>query len=376
MRSAVFVLIFILALAMSAIATEVIRGTVVASPAGEAAVQVNCDGKVITVKRSEKTVIVRGEVGKKSHNAALRDFMAGDHFEAIIEDGETVTMKATYDPPIRPKINSVTFSAPVPMKPGDIITVDLAGTPGTKAAFAVKEFIPVVKMQEISAGSYHGTVRVPKGKTIRNAPLVGYLGSGDNHAAPVQASRLVTVIDDSDEPIKPTIAPLGMTKPKLLSQPDKLPVIKPDITQEKLPQPKSLPAPELVTTPKPAPAAPPPAAEPKIIPPIPATAKIALTSPVDGGTIKRTILVKGTAEPGSTVKVTITYSNGLAGILKLAGEVCSQNLSVGKNGEFKMSPISLDGPLATNGLKFTIKAYYPDRADHATTEVNVTGQRD
>lgn len=264
-----------------------------------------------------------------------------------------------------PKINSVTFSAPVPLKAGDIITADLTGTPGTKAAFAVRGFIPVVPMKELSAGSYHGTAKVPKGKFIRNAPLVGYLGEGDLHAAPVQASRLVTVVDPSEVMPKPTVAPLGFAKPGPIAEPDKLPAVKPVPT----------PAPKPVEVAKPAPVAPPPAPKPEVAKPIPATANIALTSPTDGAVIKRSIVIKGTAEPGERLRITITYSNNLTGVLKLAGNVGSQDVSVGKHGEFRMGPIALDGPLATVGLRFTIKAYYPDRADHATAEISVTGGR-
>ncbi|MHB9037056.1 MAG: hypothetical protein ACYC64_10325, partial [Armatimonadota bacterium] len=58
-----------------------------------------------------------------------------------------------------------------------------------------------------------------------------------------------------------------------------------------------------------------------------------------------------------------------------AGEVASQMVAVGKNGEFRMGPIALEGPLATQGLEFTIKAYYTDREDHGTAMVKVIGAR-
>ncbi len=247
------------------------------------------------------------------------------------------------------KITSITFSAPSPLKAGDIITVDLAGTPGVRAAFSVKNLIPITHLKEVSIGSYHGSVKVPAGKYVRNAPLVGYLGDDNEHAAPVQASRLITVIDPNEY------------------QPDKLPPIAPE------PKPVSAnpPAPEppkqaAVDTAKPAPR--PSAAVSRD--------KIKITSPVSGSALRRTILVKGEALPGSTVRVLITYNNGLSGMLRLAGEVASQDVAAGKNGEFKVGPIALDGPLATDGLRFTIKAYYPLRADHGTAEVVAMGKRD
>lgn len=250
------------------------------------------------------------------------------------------------------RITSITFSAPSPLKAGDVITVDLAGTPGVRAAVSVKNLIPTTHLQEISTGSYRGVVTVPSGKFVRNSPLVGYLGNDEAHAAPVQASRLITVAESTAE------------------QPTKLPVIQP----EPRPQPANPPTPTAPTLAPPAPPAPKPALLPA--PAARNTDKVVLTSPANGAMLRRSIIVKGKARPEETVRVTITYNNGLTGMLKLAGEVASQNLAAGKNGQFSMGPIALDGPLATDGLRFTIKAYYPDRADHGTDEVVVIGKRE
>ena len=348
--------------------TKVIKGTVVKSPAGAASVEVRADGKIVSVKRGRNTVITRGPAGGRAHAALLREFAARDAIAVTIEDGETVSMRATYAAPkakTAPKINSITFSAPVPLKAGDIITVDLAGTPGGKAAFSVKDFISMVYLKEVSPGAYHGAVKVPSGRTVRNAPLVGYLGVGAAHAPRVQAARLVTVGDASAKKLRPIVPPLGMTKPgpSRLSEPAKLPPVTPEPTPRKLSQP----TPASVGN----------AGQSEArMPPTNKASKIVLTSPVDGATVRRAIVVKGTAEPDSVVQVTITYSNQLNGVLRLAGEVVSQLLSAGSDGEFRMGPIALDGPLATHDLKFTIKAYYPDRVDHGTTQVSVTGKRD
>lgn len=244
------------------------------------------------------------------------------------------------------KITSITFSAPAPLKAGDIITVDLAGTPGVRAAFSVRNLIPTTQLREISIGSYHGSIRVPANKYVRNAPLVGYLGDDKAHASPVQASRLISVIDPNEY------------------QPAKMPVV--------LPEPKPKPA-DPPVAPKPAVADPPKPTPP----PAPAVdEKIVLISPANGAKLRQMITVKGKALPGSTVRVVITYNNGLSGMLKLAGEVASQNVATGKNGEFKMAPIALDGPLATDGLRFTVKAYYPERANHGTAEAIAIGKRE
>lgn len=347
-------------LTFSLAAAKVVKGTVAVSPAGAASVLVRVDGKVISIKRGKNALITRGPTGEKGRAVPLREFLAGDTIVATVTNGEATSMKAYYAVPAKPKpslrINSVTFSAPVPLRPGDVITVDLTGTPRANAAFGVKDFIAVVKMWEMSPGAYHGTVKVPKGRIARNAPLVGYLGYGGAHAAPVQASRLVTVFDTTEQRPRPAVPPLRMSKPGPMpvTEPDRLPAVKPE-------NPPS----------KPVRHAPAPDRKPAHV-----SRNIVLTSPVDGGVVRSAIVVSGAADPDTVVKVEITYSNGLTGVLKLAGEVASQNLSCGRNGEFRMAPIALDGPLATDGLKFTIKAYYPDRAAHGAAEVSVTGKRD
>lgn len=247
----------------------------------------------------------------------------------------------------KPKINSVTYSAPSPLSAGDILTVDMSGTAGGKASFEVKDFIKPAKLDEIKPGSYHGTVTIPKEKTVHGAALLARLSVNGISASAVQASKLITVEAESiDKPV--TMQAIA----KKDEPTDIIPAV----------QPTPLPQANVPVT------------EPAIVPP-PAPAKIALTNPPDGAKITRAILVRGTAEPDSNVLVTITYSNGLNGILKLSGEVASQMVAVGKNGEFRVGPIALEGPLATQGLEFTIKAYYPDQEDHSTASIKVWGAR-
>lgn len=251
-----------------------------------------------------------------------------------------------------PKITSITFSAPSPLKAGDIITVDMVGTPGCNAAFAVKDFISVVKMKEMSQGSYRGTATAPKDKVVNNAPLIGYLGRYGVHAPPMQASRLITVAGN-----KPTAPPPSeSSKPATVTQPSKLPAVKPE--------PAPAPAPKEVKS------------KPAATPATAKSGKIVLSGPADGSVVRNAIVVSGKADPGSSLRVEITYSNRLSGILRLAGWVTSQTITVDKNGDFKAGPMALDGPLATSGLIFSIKIYYADRADHSTVSVKVIGQKD
>jgi outer membrane biosynthesis protein TonB len=193
---------------------------------------------------------------------------------------------------------------------------------------------------------------------------VGYLTVQEKRASPVQASRLITVgKKGTPTEVKPEVRP--ETKPEVKPEAKPEPPAASANTPLLIP---AQPAPPQVVVPVISPAPPP---EKPMEP-----AKIVLSAPEDGARIRRTIVVKGSADPDSKVAVTITYSNGLQGLLKLAGNVASQVIAVGNNGEFRLGPIPLEGPLATKGLRFTIKAHYPDRADHGTAVVTVIGDRD
>ncbi|MCE5314287.1 MAG: hypothetical protein ABFD49_04270 [Armatimonadota bacterium] len=239
--------------------------------------------------------------------------------------------------PEKPKIQSVTYSAPSPLKAGDLLTVDVSGTVGCQATFTVNNLIKDTRMDEVSPGSYRAVIEIPRDKAVRSAALTAKLVVNGVSSAAVQAARLVTV-----ESAPPVQSP---------SNTETAAVAKPALA--------IVPVVEAV------------AAQTQEV----AHSKIVLTNPPDGAKITRALLVRGTADPDSKVLVTITYTNGLTGLLKLAGEVASQMVAVGDNGEFRMGPIALEGPLATAGLEFTIKAYYPDREDHGTAVVKATGAR-
>ncbi|MEN6355657.1 MAG: hypothetical protein ABFD83_01085 [Armatimonadota bacterium] len=253
----------------------------------------------------------------------------------------------------KPKISSVTFSAPTPLRSGDLLTVDVSGTPGGRVRVEIKDLIKSVTLDEMKPGAYRGVVEIPADKSVKGAALVARLSVNGVVAAPVQASRLVSV-----EPIVPVLPPLpAKTALAKNEQVEIIPAM----------QPASAPQVTVpVDQPKESVEAPAPEPEPE---------KIVLTNPPDGASIKRALLIKGTAEPDAKVLVNVTYSNGLVGLLKLSGEVTSQMAAVDKDGEFKVGPIALEGPLATQGLEFTIKAYYPDRGDHGTAIVKVLGAR-
>ena len=278
-------------------------------------------------------------------------------------DAEPVAASAAQTAGARIEIKSVTYSAPSPLRPGDLLTVDLAGTAGCKASFSVKGLIPSTPMKEISAGAYRAVLEVPRGKQVRDAPLLGTLEAGGAKVGPVQASRLITVKAAS------TAASAKPTTPRN-STVSRLPEVKPTGLAAGAVPPVAL-APAADVDGQPAVAA----AARTSSPASPRSGAISIRTPTAGSKIKRSIQISGTADPDSKVQVSVTFNNGLTGILKLAGQVATQLVAADKNGEFRMGPILLEGPLATSGLRFTIKVWYPDRADHSTAQVVVIGDR-
>lgn len=399
--------VFLVAASANVCCAETIAGTLLSFDRAAGLLTLSINGAMRVVKAEAGTKVMRGQVGKELRQVALSELARGDRIVVVVgrdsiatsvkayfgivkgvlasSRGDKLTLKdgrAMYlhpeaevmldngkqgkaselkpgslvicrvDPstglvwmalatvPVKSKIDSVTYSGASPLKSGDLLTVDVSGTPGATVSFDVKGLIPSTVMKETSPGFYRAVVEVPKDKTVRNAPLVARLSVGGTEAPLVQASRLVTVAATANF----TSAP-------------------------------SKPAPAASSVPAPAP---PPPAQVKSKAPesTPPPARISISAPVDGSKIRKALLIKGTAEPDFKVQVTITYTNGLAGVLKLAGEITSQLVAVGKNGEFKVGPIALEGPLATKGLQFTVKAYYPDQADHATVIVRVVGARE
>jgi hypothetical protein len=227
-------------------------------------------------------------------------------------------------------------------------------------------------MKETKPGQYRASVMIPGGKPVTDAALVGRLALNGVESAPVQAAKLIT-INPLETPEKLPAPPVVAAVPAPVPEP--APVSPPAPT----PAPEVAPAP--VTTPEPAPEpVPPPVVEPpKPEPPTPEPTKVkppvVLTAPANEARIQRTLLITGTADPGSKVMVTVSYSNEMGGILNLSGQVSSQLVAAGENGQFQMGPIALEGPLATMGLVFTVKAGYPESTDQQGAVVSVFGDR-
>ena len=404
-------------------AGEVVRGTVT-SVAGDTSLSVQTETNSITVKLCAAAEVLRGQVGRDMREVPVREIAPGDMVVAtlsengcadsvrayfgiikgtfaklqgealVLKDGRSVPLspnaqvvladgrsgqaselkpgslllcrvspvdtaawmvlvitltKPTLPKPVaiaptpapakpapKPVISSVTYSAPVPLRVGDLITVDIAGTPGGEASFEINGLLVRSPAKEITPGAYHAVLPVPKAKSVQNAALVGYLSVNGSRAVPVQASRLISV-GTATPAVAPPPAPVEAPKPVPVATPEKKPESRPE---QKL-----------------------------------GRAAITLLLPPDGAVIRKAIVVKGKAEADAKVMVEVTYNNGLTGLLKLSGRVASQSVATGKSGEFTVGPVALEGPLATQGLQFTVKAYYPEGSDHATAVARVTGDR-
>ena len=306
------------------------------------------EGKAVAMSARAQVVLPNGKIGKPA------DLKPGSFLicrtNPVTNQAWTIVATSIAAKPVvtvsrsapgKPVIRSISYVSDDPLEPGDVITVQMSGTAGGKATCEIKDLIPPTPMKEVFKGSYTVTVTVPDGKIAHNSPLIGKLAVKGAQAQPVQAARLVTV---SVTKVAAMVSTVG-TPPPGTSPP-------PVEATEPTPEPATTPAPTLEAAPE--------AATPPVVEPTQPPAPVALTEPSDGVRIERAILVRGTAEPDSTVHVTVSYTNGLAGLLNLSGTVASQDLAVGNNGEFKMGPLPLEGPLATKGLRFKIEAWYPD----------------
>lgn len=261
-----------------------------------------------------------------------------------------------------PKINSLIYKPESGITPGTILLVEMQGTPGGKASFDIKGLLSATVLNESTPGHYAAEIKLPADKIVTNAPLVGYLAVGSVKAPAVQAGKLISLVRAVPQPVVASVA---------LPEEPATPVATAAVT----PQIVSVP----ITTGKQATHAVVPVKAVSTAAPVPGKPEelrqIVIKTPEDGGKIRSAIVVTGQASPDSRVGVIITYNNGRVGLLKLAGQVISQTLAVGKDGHFKLGPIPLEGPLATKGLRFTIKAYYPDRENHGTAIVTAIGDR-
>ena len=81
-----------------------------------------------------------------------------------------------------------------------------------------------------------------------------------------------------------------------------------------------------------------------------------ILDPKEGEEISGDITVRGTAEPGSTVRVRTTYSGTVLVILSQQGEANTQEVKVGADGKWQTQPFTLPAPSGLKNIKYTIVA--------------------
>lgn len=259
----------------------------------------------------------------------------------------------------KPTINSVTYSPCVGLRSGDVMTVELRGTPGGSGSFEIARYLPLTVMNESAPGVYWREVKLPH-RGVTDACVIGHLAVGGTKAAGVQAGKLLTVRAQPEAVVARPSAPHTLSSPPVTARAAQIP--------RSVSRPSVVPSEPPVTVVK--------VVDTTVRPERPRDLKqILIKTPPDGATLKTAILVTGKASPGSRIAVSITYNNGLSGLMKLSGLVASQSVAVGRDGSFRVGPYALDGPLATKGLRFSVKAYYTDRPDHGTATVTAIGDR-
>ncbi|MGQ9454814.1 MAG: hypothetical protein ACUVRS_05715 [Armatimonadota bacterium] len=323
------------------------------------------DGSSVKVRPGIPVVFEDGQLGKVADLKSSTQVICRVH--PVTKEAWTVVARQPESPKVsiepykpnvvleKPVIKSVTYTAPPIIKPRDWIKVVVTGTPGGRAVCQVRGLIPRTVMSETSPGTYVAHVQVPSDKVVKDEPLVAYLTVKGIDAIPVQASKLISVVTEQPGQLPPVTTEVSTPKPSSGT---------PELAEAKPPEhpTHSIPA-----------APEPPVLQSKIEETRPKQ-PVTITSPATGSKLKRVLAVEGTAEPGWGVVVAVSYTNSMSGVLNLSGQITSQFIAVGADGRFKMGPIPLEGPLATRGLMFVIKAYYPDAPGRASV-VMVFGDR-
>ncbi len=240
-----------------------------------------------------------------------------------------------------PQINGVTIQASPSLSSGDVVIVELIGTPKGVAKAEIRGIAGPAALKETTPGVYKGAIPIRTTSVVRDAVVTGYLSLNGKPALPAQAKNRVNL----NLPIK-----------------------------KKLPSPVEMPKVDL-TPPAPPPA---PVIEPPkpVEPPKPPEAKpIVLAVPLDFADVTDNVTVSGTANPGDKVLVQISYSNGRTGLLNIAGDVASQLVAVTEDGSFRFGPLPLSGILQTKGMQYNIVVRYTDHPEKPIESRVIYGHR-
>ncbi|MBW3623031.1 MAG: copper amine oxidase N-terminal domain-containing protein [Armatimonadetes bacterium] len=134
---------------------------------------------------NDRTIVLDGD----------RAVIINDRGERVIRDGrdDRVINDNRNPRAVDPVIQSFRHLTRGPVKAGDIIEVELEGTPGTRGFFTVVGVASNVPMRETQPGRYTGRVTVPSGINVNDARVLARLTAGNRESAVVQAGDPITI---------------------------------------------------------------------------------------------------------------------------------------------------------------------------------------
>ena len=80
------------------------------------------------------------------------------------------------------------------------------------------------------------------------------------------------------------------------------------------------------------------------------------TDPSDGSTVSDRLVLRGTAAPGSKVRIKVDYTKTALGILRMNGTVAEIDVTADDQGYWKTDPIDLNTGLGSGATTFNITA--------------------
>lgn len=100
-----------------------------------------------------------------------------------------------------------------------------------------------------------------------------------------------------------------------------------------------------------------------------------ITEPKAGAEVSGDLTIRGTAEPGSTVRVRTTYSGTVLVILSQEGEANTQEVKAGNDGKWQTRAFTLPAPAGLKNIKYTIVATATNNKGLSSEPTQVTVSR-
>jgi hypothetical protein len=100
--------------------------------------------------------------------------------------------------------------------------------------------------------------------------------------------------------------------------------------------------------------------------------QLTITTPREGDQVSNTITVRGTAEPGATVEVSVVAQGTRYLILPYSNNLGTQQVQANSSGSWTTGSINLPRPSNVSELRYTITAIQSDGANRSSDPVTVT----